>query len=102
MVHLHIVIWLLRFSGSFLDGRVGRGTMPWNLSIDNALKLALRALRSFHFWNWLRRDIPIIILYWDIYGAPWVDPLTWAGWTALHYIAHVLAYGVGEKFKNEK
>lgn len=113
MIALHITIWLIRVFGSYLDGRAGRGTMPWMLRAFGRIEYRLfkfgapfwllRILNSFHFANWLRRDVPIIILYWIIYGAPWHQPLIWLFWMACHLVAHRwVFYPLGEKLRNFK
>ena len=78
---LYSVTWLIRIPGSYLDGRVGRGSMTW---------------WAFHLLNWLRRDAPIATLYYCLWGA---DLATWPLWLShalLHFAVHHLAYYLGE------
>ena len=79
----HVIIWLLRLAGSFWDGWNGRNAwVPWLLG---------------HLVFWIKRDIPIIALYWRQYGKPWGSHWwLWGIFAILHTFAHHLFYWLGE------
>ena len=81
-----LIIWLLRICGSLLDGWNGRRIGWW----------------PFHVVNWLRRDVPIVILYWHQLGAPWLAAADWFAVAILHTVAHWVLYLTGEKMKERR
>jgi hypothetical protein len=103
MFVFHVCIWLIRVFGSYLDGRVGRADMPWalvfvRLNLQHRLPAWLiRVLNSFHTLNWLRRDVPISLLYGQIYGWPHENVEAWLLNALLHLIVHRFCYKLGEK-----
>lgn len=79
---LLFITFSLRIFGSYLDGRIGRGSMSW---------------WSFHLLNYFRRDIPIIVLYVFNLGWPWQDlSALWLYLAGSHFFVHYAFYFIGE------
>ena len=80
---VHLCVWLLRIFGSLLDGWNGRRIGWW----------------PFHIFNWMRREVVIILLYFQLYGWPWIDIQLWMRLAALHTLGHYVFYRIGEEMK---